>query len=282
MDDLQQFITLCNKQNGVLRVTDQNKYLPVNELQPLISKISPQVQELITTHQPEELLEYEGRNLYAYPLGHQNVLEPVVQTWDSRNPHFNALYFFRSVRLYLAKGADNYRLELLREARLTVHRSMRYYRSRIQKTATNITTLRQLRSQVARGKTFIEGDFSFHIDQYMLSDHYQAMIKTNLMHFFSQHPTIPHASPEIARFSNAKVLLDRDGNTASIDDLYGHSGASFAFVYHQMQTIAQRGWEPYVTAYLETRFEELETLETHVAPILEYVDVMQPCDSPGA
>lgn len=279
MHVLQDLTRLYDRRNGSLTENNQYKYLTTEEVQNLINKISPEAKELIMMHQPNELLQYHGNSRYSYPLGHQEVLLPAVEIcFDSHFNTFNTFHYFKSLHLYLTKGEGDYHKELLDEANRVIEEGIEYKTSRLRKTVDKIHKLRKIKSDLKSGKTFEEGDFSFLHDHQMLSDHYQAMTKLGLKDFFKKpqesYMFNINSAPELSQFSSSKVLLDKNGNPVSVDDLYGHSGASFGFICRQMQTIMQEGWEQFVKSCMEYNLEELEQLEKYVVPLLECAGLM--------
>lgn len=134
----------------------------------------------------------------------------------------------------------------------------------------------KLNHKMETGKIFNKGDFSFHNDDKMLSDHYHVLCYLDLYDFFKKpwSSYMFNNSKELILFNKEKVLTDINGQPASIDDIYNHSGASFGYVCRQMQYIINNGWQAFVNSCLEYRLSLLEEYERIIVPGLKLINLL--------
>lgn len=254
----------------------QNKYLDSTSVQRLLHLIPEATQELLKSHPVEKLVNYHGGSSYSI-LRNDADLNPVIEAFGKMSNNYNAIWALKSIKLFLGLGVVSYHQKLVDEAKSMINGRIQQDRKALRETAEDIKALRITRSQVENGAGFNEGDFSFHPDAEMLSDHYQAMKALNLTEYFKKEPSketgyMFSSDPELNTFGNSKVL-QRGGQMLSLNDIYGHSGASFGWVCQQMHSIA-KGWDEYVIACVRYRSQKLHELETAGVPgLLAQMDI---------
>jgi len=160
---------------------------------------------------------------------------------------------------------DSYHKLLLETALTKVTSCISRLKKQLQGYHDELKELRLFKTQLDTGKTFAIGDFSFHRDCQMLSDHYIAMTTLGLVDYFKKEPSSLTgfqfcSDPELRTFGSTPIL---HLNNKSVDDVYGHSGASFGWVCRQMHGVAL-GWDAYVQSCIDHKLQKLEDYENHV------------------
>ncbi len=203
----------------------------------LWDKCTEETRDILKSSSVKSLVEYQGGDDYHI----ENSLIEELLSWylQYNRTNYNFAYFVGMLKQIAETSFEQY-VELELQKINEGHEARQ--KSDTESLASSIKEFYMIRVLVQafdEGKQYDVGDFSFrYCDASMLSDHWAAVQQLGLQDFFSRDVDnyMFNTAPELKTFGDV------------VDPKYGHSGASFAFMCREMQSIAQKGWTRYVNA----------------------------------